>query len=58
MRTIGKILSDHGAGMGELVRVDVHLVDLDEIHAMDRADGRYLDPDATPARTATESARL
>lgn len=58
MRTIKKILADHGVGMGDLVRVDVHLVDLDEIHVMDRAYGRYLDPDAMPARTTTESARL
>ena len=58
MRTIRKILADHGVGMGDLLRVDVHLADLDEIHAMDRAYGRYLDPDAMPARTTTQSAKL
>ena len=58
MRTIGKILSDHGVGMADLVRVDVHLTDLDEIHVMDRAYRRHLDPNAMPARTTTQSAKL
>ena len=58
MRTIEKILADHGVGMADLVRVDVHLVDLDEIHVMDRAYRRFLDPNAMPARTTTQSARL
>ena len=58
MRTIQEILADQGMGMADLVRVDVHLLDLDEIHVMDRAYGRYLDPDAMPARTTTQSDRL
>ena len=58
MRTIQEILADQGMGIADLVRVDVHLLDLDEIHVMDRAYGRYLDPDAMPARTTTQSDRL
>ena len=58
MRTIQEILADQGMSMADLVRVDVHLLDLDEIHVMDRAYRRYLDPDAMPARTTTQSARL
>ena len=58
MRTIQEILADQGMSMADLVRVDVHLLDLDEIHVMDRAYGRYLDPDAMPARTTTQSDRL
>lgn len=58
MRTIEDILADHGFGVGDLVRVDVHLLDLDEIHVMDRAYGRFLDRDAMPARTTTQSAKL
>ena len=58
MRTIEKLLSDQGMSTTDVVRVDVHLVDLDEIHVMDRAYGRYLDPDAMPACTTTQSARL
>ena len=58
MRTIERILADHGVGRGDPVRVDVHPADLDEIQVMDRAYGRYPDPDAMPARATTESARL
>ena len=58
MRTIQEILADQGIGMADLARVDVHLLDLDEIHVMDRAYGRYLDPDAMPARTTTQSDKL
>ena len=58
MRTIRQILADHDVGMGDLVRVDVHLLDLDEIHVMDRAYRRYLDPNAMPARTTTQSVKL
>ena len=58
MRTIEGILADHDFGMDDLVRVDVHLLDLDEIHVMDRAYGRYLAPDAMPARTTTQSDKL
>ena len=58
MRTIEGILADHGFGMGDLVRVDVHLRDLDEIHVMDRAYERFLDRDAMPARTTTQSEQL
>ena len=58
MRTIREILVDQGMGMGDLVRVDVHLLDLDEIHVMDHAYGRYLAPGAMPARTTTQSDKL
>ena len=58
MRTIESILDDLDFGMGDPLRVDIHLLDLDEIHVMDRAYGRYLDPEAMPARTTTQSDRL
>lgn len=58
MRTIEGILADHDFGMDDLVRVDVHLLDLDEIHVMDRAYSRHLAPDAMPARTTTQSDKL
>ena len=58
MKIIREILADHGMDVADLVRVDVHLVDLDEIHAMDRAYGRHLDRHAMPARTTTQSDRL
>ena len=58
MRTIVRILADHGMDATDLIRVDVHLLDLDEIHVMDRAYGRHLDRDAMPARTTTQSDKL
>ena len=58
MRTIERILEDHDFRMRDLVRVDIHLLDLDEIHVMDRAYVRYLNPDAMPARTTTQSDKL
>ena len=58
MRTIERILEDHDFRMRDLVRVDIHLLDLDEIHVMDRAYARYLNPDAMPARTTTQSDKL
>ena len=58
MKTIREILADHGMEVADLVRVDVHLRDLDEIHVMDRAYVRHLDRHAMPARTTTQSNRL
>ena len=58
MRTICNILADHAMDVADLVRVDIHLVDLDEMRAMDRAYGRHLDRDAMPARTTTQSGTL
>jgi 2-iminobutanoate/2-iminopropanoate deaminase len=58
MRTILDILADHGMDVTDLVRVDVHLLDLDEIHVMDRAYGRHLDRRTMPARTTTQSDKL
>ena len=55
---IGRILDEIELGRERIVRVDVHLADLDDFDAMDAAyreffaDGRY------PARTTTESPRL
>lgn len=58
MRTIREVLTDHGMDVADLVRVDVHLLDLDEIHVMDLAYGRYLDACAMPVRTTTQSDKL
>ena len=58
MRTIVRILADHGMDATDLIRVDIHLLDLDEIHVMDRAYGRHLDREAMPARTTTQSDKL
>lgn len=51
-------LSEIGLGMGQIVRVDVHLADLDDFDAMDGAYGEFFEAGAQPARTTTESRRL
>jgi len=52
--TLGEI----GLGMDRIVRVDVHLADLDDFDAMDGAYGEFFEAGAQPARTTTESRRL
>ncbi|MDH3473316.1 MAG: RidA family protein [Rhodospirillales bacterium] len=58
LRSIRDSLADLRLGMDRIVRVEVHMVDLDEMPAMDAVyrgfftDGRY------PARTCVEVARL
>jgi len=52
--TLGEI----GLGMDRIVRVDVHLADLDNFDAMDRAYGEFFGAGSYPARTTTESRRL
>lgn len=52
--TLGEI----GLGMDRIVRVDVHLADLDDFDAMDSAYGEFFDTGSQPARTTTESRRL
>ena len=58
LRTIGQILGEIDLGMDRIVRVDVHLVSLDDFDAMDVAYREFFDDDRYPARTTTESARL
>jgi len=52
--TLGEI----GLGMDRIVRVDVHLADLDDFDAMDGAYGEFFGTGSQPARTTTESRRL
>lgn len=51
-------LSEIGLGMDQIVRVDVHLADLDDFDAMDGAYGEFFGAGSYPARTTTESRRL
>lgn len=44
--------------MKHLVRVEVHLADLDDFDAMDSAYREFFEAGAYPARTTTESRRL
>lgn len=58
MARIEKTLADLGLGIDRVVRVDVHLADLAEIHAMNEVYGRYFAAGKYPARTCTESAKI
>ena len=58
LSAIGRMLGDFDLDMGRIVRVDVHLVSLDDFDAMDAAYREFFEKDNYPARTTTESSRL
>ena len=58
LTAIRDMLAEMGLDMSRIVRVDVHLADLDDFDAMDGAYREFFDPGAEPARTTTESRRL
>ena len=55
---IGSILDELSLSKNHIVKVEVHLADLDDFDAMDSAYRDFFDADAYPARTTTESQRL
>ena len=55
---IRDMLAELGLDMERIVRVDVHLADLDDFDAMDAAYREFFAPGTHPARTTTESRRL
>ena len=58
LSVINRILEEIGLDMGRIVRVDVHLANLDEFDAMDAAYRGFFQNNNYPARTTTESSRL
>lgn len=58
LKAIRSMLGEIGIGMDRIVRVDVHLADLDHFDAMDAAYRTHFEPGVFPARTTTESRRL
>ena len=58
MTAIGEILASVGLETRDVVRVQVHLADLDEMAAMNRVYARFFPDGALPARTCTESPKL
>ncbi len=58
LSTIRDILAEIELGMGRIVRVEVHLADLDQFDAMDTAYREFFEAGNYPARTTTESKRL
>ena len=58
LKAIGRMLGEFNLDMEQIVRVDVHLVSLDEFDAMDAVYREFFEKDRYPARTTTESSRL
>ena len=58
MQAISKILNELGLNCSDIVRVDVHLSDLDYFDQMDEAYRSFFEGEEFPARTTTESPRL
>lgn len=58
LRQLELLLDKVGCTLGDVVRVDVHLVDLDEISTMDIVYAEFFEVDRYPARTCTESPKL
>jgi 2-iminobutanoate/2-iminopropanoate deaminase len=56
--TIGSILDELQLSKDRMVKVEVHLADLDDFDAMDAAYREFFNDNAQPARTTTESKRL
>ncbi|MDW7747930.1 RidA family protein [Halomonas sp.] len=58
MRSLQRMLASAGCDMADVVRVDVHITDLDMIRDMDAAYAEFFDAHRYPARTCTQSPRL
>ena len=58
LTAIRGILAEIELGLDRIVRVEVHLADLDDFDAMDSAYREFFDLGSEPARTTTESRRL
>lgn len=58
LSAIRDILDEIGLAMDRIVRVEVHLADLDQFDAMDTAYREFFEAGNYPARTTTESKRL
>jgi 2-iminobutanoate/2-iminopropanoate deaminase len=58
LAAIGSILDELQLSRERIVKVEVHLADLDEFDAMDAAYREFFADGAYPARTTTESKRL
>jgi 2-iminobutanoate/2-iminopropanoate deaminase len=55
LTAIGRMLREFDLDMDRIVRVDVHLVTLDDFDAMDNAYREFFEKDKYPARTTTQS---
>jgi 2-iminobutanoate/2-iminopropanoate deaminase len=55
LTAIGRMLREFDLDMDRIVRVDVHLVTLDDFDSMDAAYREFFEKDKYPARTTTQS---
>ena len=58
LKTIGDILEELNLSKNRIVKVEVHLADLDDFDAMDAAYREFFHGRDLPARTTVESRRL
>ena len=58
LTAIRAILAELELGMENIVRVEVHLADLDDFDAFDTAYRKFFETGSYPARTTTESRKL
>lgn len=58
MSVINLILDECGLDLSDVVRVDVHLADLDDFDSMNAAYASFFSPGRYPARTCVESKKL
>ena len=58
LEAIGRMLEELNLSRDKMVKVEVHLSDLDDFDAMDAAYREFFNPGCFPARTTTESRRL
>ena len=58
LNVIREILTELNLSMSQIVRVDVHLANLDDFDAMDSAYQEFFESGRFPARTTTESRKL
>ena len=58
METIGKLLAKLDLSMSDIVRVDVHLTDINQMDAMNAVYRTFFDEGGFPARTCVQSGGL
>lgn len=58
LEAISRVLADLGTSMARVVRVDVHLTDLEDMDVMNAVYAEYFPDRLFPARTCTESPAL
>lgn len=58
MRALSRMLEMEDGSLADIVRVDIHLTDLQALQDMDSVYAEYFEPGRYPARTCTESANI